>query len=147
LQTEVVPRWLDTRRFLAGYGAAQAVPGPLFTFASYLGAAMRWPFAGPLGALITTVAIFSPSFLLIAALAPFWRALRSSATWGAAVRGINAAVVGLLAAAFINPVWVNAVHVPLDAAVALAAFGLLRFVRWPPWTIVFLSGAAGWLGA
>lgn len=148
LQAEVVPRgWLGTDRFLAGYGAAQAVPGPLFTFASYLGTAMRWPLAGPLGALVTTVAIFLPSFLLIGAIAPFWRDVREAPLWSAALRGINAAVVGLLLAAFINPVVANGIHSLLDVALAVAAFALLRFLRWPPWIVVVASGAAGWFGA
>ncbi len=147
LQAEVVPRgWLDNDRFLAGYGAAQAVPGPLFTFASYLGAAMRWPLAGPLGAAVATIAIFLPSFFLIAAIAPFWRDVRNSPRWGAALRGINAAVVGLLLAAFINPVVANGIRNLLDLELAVAAFVLLRFVHWPPWIVVALSGAAGWLG-
>jgi chromate transporter len=147
LQTQVVPRWIDSNRFLAGYGAAQAVPGPLFTFASYLGAVMRWPLAGPGGAALTTLAIYLPSFFLIAALAPFWREVRGSPTWAAALRGINAAVVGLLLAAFVNPVWINAIHAPLDVAVAALAFALLRFVHLPPWSIVAVCGAAGYLGA
>jgi chromate transporter len=148
LQAEVVPRgWLDGDRFLAGYGAAQAVPGPLFTFASYLGAAMRWPLARPAGALATTVAIFLPSFLLIGAIAPFWRDVRESPRWGAALRGINAAVVGLLLAAFVHPVVANGIKSLLDVALAVAAFVLLRFLRWPPWTVVAASGAAGWFGA
>ncbi len=148
LQAEVVPRgFLANDRFLAGYGAAQAVPGPLFTFASYLGAAMRWPLQGPLGALVATVAIFSPSFLLIAAIAPFWRDVRRSPSWAAALRGINAAVVGLLFAAFIDPVVENGIHSPLDVGLAVAAFVLLRLLRWPPWSVVACSGLAGWLGA
>jgi chromate transporter len=147
LQAEVVPSgWLDNDRFLAGYGAAQAVPGPLFTFASYLGAAMHWPLAGLLGGLVATVAIFLPSFLLIAALAPFWHDVRSSPGWSAALRGINAAVVGLLLAAFINPVVANGIRCLLDVVLAAAAFVLLRFLHWPPWTVVALSGAAGWFG-
>lgn len=147
LQVQVVPAgWIDTDRFLAGYGAAQAVPGPLFTFASYLGAAMRWPLAGPLGALVTTVAIFLPSFLFTAALAPFWNDVRNDPLWGAALRGINAAVVGLLLAALINPVWVNAIFSPLDLALAIAAFALLRFAHAPPWSVVLFAAVAGWFG-
>lgn len=148
LQAAVVPPgWLGADRFLAGYGAAQAVPGPLFTFASYLGAAMDWPLAGPLGALVTTLAIFLPSFLLIGAIAPFWRDVRSNPLWGAALRGINAAVVGLLLAAFVNPVVANGIRSLPDAVLAVAAFAALRFLRWPPWVVVLASGAGGALGA
>lgn len=148
LQQELVPRgWIDNGRFLAGYGAAQAVPGPLFTFASYLGTSIRWPLAGPLGALVATIGIFAPSFLLIGAIAPFWRDVRSSPAWTAALRGINAGVVGLLIAAFINPVLISAIHAPLDVVVAVAAFIMLRFVGTQPWAVVITCGALGWLGA
>jgi chromate transporter len=148
LQAEVVPRgWLDTDRFLAGNGAAQAVPGPLFTFAGYLGAALRWPLHGIAGAVATTAAIFLPSFLLLGAIAPFWGTLRASKRWDAALRGVNAAVVGLLLAAFVNPVVTNGLRNLLDVALAVVAFVLLRFGRWPPWIVVALSGAAGWFGA
>ena len=126
LQAEVVPPgWVTNEQFLAGYGAAQAVPGPLFTFAAYLGAVMRpWP-TGWLGALVALVAIFLPSFLLVVGALPFWDALRARPAFQAALLGINAAVVGLLLAALYHPVWTSAIHAPADFALALAAFGLL----------------------
>ena len=118
----VGPGWISTQSFLAGYGAAQAVPGPLFTFASYLGAAMHGPMTGIAGAAIALFAIYLPSFLLIAAVLPFWNQLVSSARVLAALRGINAAVVGLLLAALYSPVITNAIHAPADVAVALLGF-------------------------
>jgi chromate transporter len=144
LQAEVVPPgWVSNEQFLAGYGAAQAVPGPLFTLAAYLGAVMRpWP-TGWLGALVALTAIFLPAFLLVVGTLPFWDALRARPAFRAALRGINAAVVGLLLAALYHPVWTSAIHAPADFALALAAFGLLTLWGAPPWLVVAFAAAGG----
>jgi len=144
LQAEVVPPgWVSNEQFLAGYGAAQAVPGPLFTLAAYLGAVMRpWP-TGWLGALVALTAIFLPAFLLVVGTLPFWDALRARPAFRAALRGINAAVVGLLLAALYHPVWTSAIHAPADFALALAAFGLLTLWGAPPWLVVAFCAAGG----
>ncbi|HEX5528634.1 MAG TPA: chromate efflux transporter [Methylomirabilota bacterium] len=144
LQAEVVPPgWVSNEQFLAGYGAAQAVPGPLFTLAAYLGAVMRpWP-TGWLGALVALTAIFLPAFLLVVGTLPFWDALRARPAFRAALRGINAAVVGLLLAALYQPVWTSAIHAPADFALALAAFGLLALWGAPPWIVVAFAAAGG----
>ncbi|WP_150305681.1 chromate efflux transporter [Pseudomonas saliphila] len=144
LQAEVVPPgWVDNNTFLAGYGAAQAVPGPLFTFAAYLGASMNSAPSGWLGGLIALLAIFLPSFLLIAGALPFWEALRRRRRVQAALMGINAAVVGLLLAALYDPVWTSAIHDPADFALALAA--LIALTRWkmPAWLVVLGCGVIG----
>jgi chromate transporter len=144
LQAEVVrPGWVTTAEFVGGYGAAQAVPGPLFTFAAYLGALMQAPPSGAAGAALALVAIFLPSLLLVAGALPFWSLLRARAGFQAALGGINAAVVGLLLAALYRPVWTSAIVRPADVALALAAFGLLAFWKWPPWLVVLLAAAAG----
>jgi chromate transporter len=139
----VKPGWVDAGTFLAGYGAAQAVPGPLFTFAAYLGAVWPAPLGGLAGASLALVAIFLPGLLLQLAALPFWDAIRSRRGMQAAMRGINAAVVGILGAALYDPVWKSAVLGPADVAIALAAFVLL--VRWhvPPLVAVLLCAAAG----
>ncbi|HYS48686.1 MAG TPA: chromate efflux transporter, partial [Xanthobacteraceae bacterium] len=143
LQQEVVPPgWIDNDRFLAGYGAAQAVPGPLFTFSAYLGAAMGPPPNGWLGALICLLAIFLPSFLLLVGALPFWDGLRQRAGVQAALRGINAAVVGLLLAALYTPVWTSAIRGPRDFMIGLGAFLLLVFWKAPPWLVVVLGALA-----
>ncbi|MHB1060140.1 MAG: chromate efflux transporter [Rhodanobacter sp.] len=145
LQSEVVPPgWVSNDAFLAGYGAAQAVPGPLFTFAAYLGAVMQPEPRGWLGAMICLVAIFAPSFLLIVAALPFWESLRRLRPVRKALLGINAAVVGLLLAALYDPVWTSAIHAPGDFALAIAAFTLLVFWKVPPWLVVILSATGGW---
>jgi chromate transporter len=145
LQAEVVPPgWVSNDAFLAGYGAAQAVPGPLFTFAAYLGAVMGPAPSGWLGAAICLVAIFVPSFLLVVGALPFWDALRHLRWVRKALLGVNAAVVGLLLAALYNPVWTSGILSPADFALALAAFTLLVFWTVPPWLVVLLSAAAGW---
>jgi chromate transporter len=145
LQAAVVPPgWVSNEAFLAGYGAAQAVPGPLFTFAAYLGAVMQIPPSGWVGAALALAAIFLPSFLLVVGALPFWDALRARAGFQAALRGINAAVVGLLLAALYNPVWTSAITAPADFALALAAFGLLALWSAPPWLVVVLAAAGGW---
>jgi chromate transporter len=143
LQAEVVPPgWVTNAQFVAGYGAAQAVPGPLFTFAAYLGASMDAP-GGIAGAALALVAIFLPSLLLVVGALPFWSLLRARAGFQAALRGINAAVVGLLLAALYHPVWTSAIARSADVALALAAFGLLAFWKWPPWLVVVFAAAGG----
>jgi chromate transporter len=141
LQAAVVPPgWVSNDAFLAGYGAAQAMPGPLFTFAAYLGAVMIPPPNGALGALIAVVAIFAPSFLLIVGLLPFWDTLRRRQGMQSMLRGVNAAVVGVLLAALYTPVWTSGVHTPAGFGVALVAFVALAFWAVPPW-IVVVAGA------
>ena len=145
LQAEVVPPgWVSNEQFLAGYGAAQAVPGPLFTFAAYLGAVMQAAPTGWAGGALALLAIFLPSFLLVVGVLPFWDALRTRAAFQAGLRGINAAVVGLLLAALYHPVWTSAIHGPADFGLALAAWGLLT--RWgvAPWLVVAFAAAGGW---
>jgi chromate transporter len=144
LQAEVVPPgWITNEQFIAGYGAAQAVPGPLFTFAAYLGAVMRpWP-NGWVGAALALGAIFLPSLLLIVGGLPLWNLLRAQASFQAMLRGINAAVVGLLLAALYRPVWTSAIHAPSDFALGLVDFLLLAFWKWPPWLVVVLSALGG----
>jgi chromate transporter len=144
LQAEVVPPgWVTTEEFIAGYGAAQAVPGPLFTFAAYLGAVMHEPPNGWIGAAWALVAVFLPSFLLIVGGLPFWERLRGRPSVQAALRGINAAVVGLLLAALYDPVWKSAIQGPADLGLALVAFGLLMFWKLPPWLVVVIAAAGG----
>lgn len=144
LQAEVVPPgWVSNEQFLAGYGAAQAVPGPLFTFAAYLGAVMPPAPNGWAGGALALIAIFLPSFLLVVGALPFWDALRARGRFQAALRGINAAVVGLLLAALYHPVWTSAIHAPSDFALALAAVGLLTLWRVPPWLVVAFTAAGG----
>jgi chromate transporter len=139
----VTPGWVSDNAFLAGYGAAQAVPGPLFTFAAYLGAVAGTPPAGVIGAAVAIFAIFLPGILALMGVLPFWHQLRTQANAQAAMRGINAAVVGLLASALYNPVWVSAVREPADFAGAAVAFVLLIVWRTPPLLVVLLSAAAG----
>jgi chromate transporter len=140
LQRAVVPEgWVSNDAFLAGYGAAQAVPGPLFTFAAYLGAAMRPAPHGWLGGLIALAAIYLPSFLLLIGILPFWDDLRRLAAVQAALRGVNAAVVGLLVAALYTPVWTSAIATPADFGLALAAFLALTAWKAPPWLVVLLG--------
>jgi chromate transporter len=144
IQAEVVPPgWITNEQFIAGYGAAQAVPGPLFTFAAYLGAVMRpWP-NGWVGAALALGAIFLPSFLLIVGGLPLWNRLRAQASFQAMLRGINAAVVGLLLAALYHPVWTSAIQAPGDFALGLMDFLLLAFWKWSPWLVVVLSALGG----
>jgi chromate transporter len=142
LQAEVVPPgWVANEEFIAGYGAAQAVPGPLFTFAAYLGAVMQPAPSGWVGAAWALGAVFLPSFLLIVGGLPFWELLRWRASFQAALRGINAAVVGLLLAALYDPVWRSAIQGHADFALALVAFGLLMFWRLAPWLVVGITAA------
>jgi chromate transporter len=145
LQSEVVPTgWVSNDAFLAGYGAAQAVPGPLFTFSAYLGTVTGPTPNGWLGGLICLVAIFLPSFLLVVGALPFWDALRQLGPVQKALTGVNAAVVGLLLAALYNPVWTSGILSPGDFALGICAFTLLVFWKTPPWLIVILTAAGGW---
>ncbi|MEE1951377.1 chromate efflux transporter [Pseudomonas alcaligenes] len=144
LQAEVVPTgWVDGDAFLAGYGAAQAVPGPLFTFAAFLGASMNQAPGGWLGGLVALLAIFLPSFLLVLGALPFWEQLRRNRRTQAALMGVNAAVVGLLLAALYQPVWTSAIHRPEDFGLALVALTALLFWKLPPWLVVLGSGVLG----
>ncbi len=148
LQAEVVPAAVSPASFLAGYGAAQAVPGPLFTFAAYLGAVMPGPDGMPwgvAGGLLALVAIFVPAVLLVVGALPFWDALRQRHGVQSAVAGVNAGVVGILGAALYDPVWTSAVNGRLDFALALAAFALLVLARWSPVAVVALAAGAGWV--
>ena len=146
LQASVVSNgWVSADAFLAGYGAAQAVPGPLFSFAAYLGAVMPAPLGGWAGGLVLLVALFLPGFLLVTGALPFWEPLRQRTGMRRALAGINAAVVGVLGAALYDPVWTSAIHGRADFALALAAFGLLQFSRVSPVIVVPLAAAGGWL--
>jgi chromate transporter len=142
LHNEVVlPGWISDARFLSGYGAAQAVPGPLFTFAAYLGALI--PPGGIGGAAAALCAIFLPSFLLLVGVLPFWASLRRRPGVQSALGGINAVVVGLLAAALYTPVWTGAIGGAADFCIALGAFTLLALWKLRPWIVVALAAAAG----
>ncbi|PWB60002.1 MAG: chromate transporter [Bradyrhizobiaceae bacterium] len=144
LQASVVPPgWVGNDAFLAGYGAAQAVPGPLFTFAAYLGAIMGPQPNGWAGALLCLFAIFLSSFLLVLGALPFWEDLRRRPRAQAALRGVNAAVVGLLIAALYDPVWTAGILTPGDFALGITAFLLLFMWQTPPWLVVLLSAAGG----
>lgn len=146
LQAEVVnPGWVDKDVFLAGYGAAQAVPGPLFTFSAFLGASMRMAPAGWLGAALCLLAIFLPAFLLVAGALPFWERLRHNAAARAALAGVNAAVVGLLLAALYDPIWTSAILRASDFVLALAALVALMAWKAPPWLVVLGTAFAGGL--
>jgi chromate transporter len=144
LQAGVVPPgWVDNASFLAGYGAAQAVPGPLFTFAAYLGAVMPSPLGGWAGGLAMLAAIFLPAFLLVVGALPFWEALRRRAGMQRTMAGLNAAVVGVLGAALYDPVWTSAIASRADVALALAAFGLLVVGKVSPLWVVAGAALAG----
>ena len=135
-ETVVVPGWIGEDRFLAGYGAAQAVPGPLFTFSAFLGASTSIPPSGVPGAVIALVGIFLPSFLLVWGMLPIWNLLRPRTGIRRALLGVNAAVVGLLLAALVSPVWTSAVHTVSDVAIAGVAAATLIALRPPPIAIV-----------
>lgn len=135
--------WVNADNFLAGYGAAQAVPGPLFTFAAYLGAVAVPEPNGILGALICLIAIFLPGMLLLVGVLPFWDDLRRKSRAQGAMAGANAAVVGVLASALYHPVWTGAVLTPADFVVALVAFVLLTVWQLSPWKVVLLTALAG----
>ena len=144
LQAAVVPPgWVTNDAFLAGYGAAQAVPGPLFTFAAYLGAVMGPQPNGGAGALLCLVAVFLPSFLLVIGALPFWDELRRRRWAQCALTGVNAAVVGLLLAALYQPVWTAGITSAADFALASAAFLLLFMWKTPPWLVVVLCALGG----
>jgi chromate transporter len=144
LQVEVVPPgWVSNDEFLAGYGAAQAVPGPLFTFVAYLGVAMDPAPNGIAGAALCLVAIFLPSFLLIVGALRFWDQLRTRPDAQAALRGVNAAVVGILLAALYDPVWTAGIKSGADFALGAAAFLLLYLWKTPPWIVVVLCALGG----
>jgi chromate transporter len=144
LKESVVPSgWVSGDAFLAGYGAAQAVPGPLFTFAAYLGAVMTQPPNGVAGAALCLVAVFVPSFLLVFGALPFWEEVRRRDWAQSALRGVNAAVVGLLLAALYNPVWTAGITNAGDFALGLAAFLLLMMWKTPPWLVVVLCAVGG----
>lgn len=139
LEREVVPMgWLSKEDFLAGYGATQAVPGPLFTFAAYLGAIMN----GWTGAIIATLGIFLPAFLLVVGALPFWDSLRRKPIIQGALVGVNAAVVGILLAALYDPIWTSSILAPADFALASILFIMLVFWKTPPWVVV-IAGALG----
>jgi chromate transporter len=139
----VTPGWLSDDAFLAGYGAAQAVPGPLFTFAAYLGTVVTPEPHGLAGAVLGLVGIFLPGILVLLGVLPFWDFFRRRAGAQAMMRGVNAAVVGLLGAALYNPVWITTVHTARDFGIALVSFVLLVAWRAPPLVVVAFSAAAG----
>ncbi|MED4783012.1 chromate transporter [Brevibacillus choshinensis] len=140
LERELVPAgWITKEEFLTGYGAAQAVPGPLFTFSSYLGALA----GGVTGAIIATIAIFLPAFLLVMGALPFWSQLRNSSKMQGGLMGVNAAVVGILLASLYDPLWTSAVLQPKDFILAVILFGMLVFWKLHPWMIVMVGALGG----
>ncbi|MGQ9425439.1 chromate efflux transporter [Gilvimarinus sp. F26214L] len=141
--TVVASGWAGQDSFLAGYGAAQAIPGPLFTFAAYLGAVVNLDVTGPAGATIALVAIFLPGMLLLIGVLPYWDTLRGKIVARSLMAGANAAVVGLLASALYDPVWISSVLSPLDFAIALIAFVLLSAWKMAPWKVVVITAALG----
>ena len=147
LESAVVsPHWVPQPTFLAGYGAAQALPGPLFTFAAFLGAFIgsTQPHPHPIALGITAlIAIFLPGLLLCTAVLPFWTTIRAHATIRRAMNGINAAVVGILAAALIRPVASSTIYTWLDLGLAIAAFFALVLWKLPPWLVVLATAALG----
>jgi chromate transporter len=146
LQATVVPSGaVSNADFLAGYGAAQAVPGPLFTFAAYLGTVIAGPWPAWVGGLVFLVAIFVPAYLLVAGALPFWDTLRQRTRVRAAMAGVNAGVVGILLSALYDPVWTSAIHTRADFGLALAAFGLLVYARVSPFVVVLATAAGAWL--
>lgn len=145
LQATVVPAGaVSNDYFLAGYGAAQAVPGPLFTFAAYLGAVANGPLHGWIGGLVLLLVIFLPAYLLVIGALPFWERLRRRDDIQSTMAGINAGVVGILGSALYDPVWTSAIHSRTDFGLALAAFGLLLYARVSPVVVVALAALAGW---
>jgi chromate transporter len=149
LQAELVqPGWVDANTFVAGYGATQAVPGPLFTFAAFLGSVM--PAAPSLlsslaYAAVAVLAIFAPSFLLVVGVWPFWQQVQQHQSVQHALQGINAAVVGLLAAVLIQPMALGTLHNPQDMLLCFAAIVALKSWRWAPWVVVAACASLGWL--
>ncbi|MFA5682502.1 MAG: chromate efflux transporter, partial [Hydrogenophaga sp.] len=148
LQATVVPSGVVSNAdFLAGYGAAQAVPGPLFTFSAYLGAIAQGPLHGWIGGLALLGTIFLPAFFILVGALPFWEGLRHRAGIQTAMAGINAGVVGILVSALYDPVWTSAIHGKADFGLALLSFGLLTVGQVPPALVVLLAGLAGWVMA
>jgi len=144
LENEMVKTgWVTKDAFLAGYGATQAVPGPLFTFSAFLGGVLNGPVSGVFGALVALVSIFLPSFLLVYSVLPFWHSLRVKPRIRAALTGINASVVGILFAALYQPVFVNGVSETNDFIGVIIAFGALMYWKLPPWSVVIAGGAIG----
>ena len=144
LEAQVVrPGWVSADAFLAGYGAAQAVPGPLFTFAAYLGAVLEPAPNGVAGAMLALLALFLPGFLLLVGVLPFWESFRSMAAAQSLMQGANAAVVGILGAALYSPVFTSAITDMRDFALALACFVLLVAWKLPPWAVVIIAGLGG----
>tara|TARA_R110002096_G_scaffold126328_13_gene273002 strand:+ start:3641 stop:4927 length:1287 start_codon:yes stop_codon:yes gene_type:complete len=145
LSREVVdPGWVTPEQFLAGYGAAQAVPGPLFTFSAFLGTMIDGP-GGAWGmAAICLVGVFLPAWLLVLGVMPFWHGAVRRPGVRAALAGTNAAVVGLLGSALYDPVWVGAIRSSLDVVFLLGVAAVLLIMKWPSWLVVVLSGVAGW---
>jgi chromate transporter len=144
LQAAIVqPGWVSSDQFLAGYGAAQAVPGPLFTFAAYLGTLSSTGPGGVAGAAIALAGIFLPGFLLLVGVLPFWNVFRSRPWAQALMRGANAAVVGILAAAIYNPVFTTAIIGPPQFCLGLACFVLLMAWKTPPWAVVIVGAIGG----
>ncbi|WP_280771480.1 chromate efflux transporter [Salipaludibacillus daqingensis] len=142
LEREFVPTgWISEEEFLAGYGAAQAVPGPLFTFGTYIGTVIN----GWQGGLLATVAIFLPAFLLVLGTLPFWNVLRSNTTTRAALMGVNAAVVGILIAALYHPIWTSSIQTTFDFVLAATLFTMLAFWKLPPWMVVLTGAVAGFI--
>ncbi len=139
----VAPGWVSDDVFLAGYGAAQAVPGPLFAFAAYLGAVVTPPPHGSAGAALSLVAIFLPGMLVLVGTLPFWDAFRRRVSAQAIMRGVSAAVVGLLGAALYHPVWTSSVETPADLGLALVGFVLLNAWRAPPLLVVVIGALGG----
>jgi len=144
LSQEVVePGWVGREEFLAGYGAAQAVPGPLFTFSGYLGSLIEGP-GGPWGmATISLIGIFLPAWLLVLGLMPFWHSVVKRPGIRAALAGTNAAVVGLLGAALYNPVWIGAIQSSKDVVFLIGVAASLLVMKWPPWVVVITAGVVG----
>jgi len=143
LQRVTVARgWADQQAFLAGYGAVQAMPGPVFSFAAYLGAVLNRAPNGLVGGLLALAAIYLPGLLLVVAVLPFWAALRRTEWLRNALAGVNASVVGILAAALYRPIWTSAIHTRVDVAIAAAAFALMVWARLPPWAAVLLAVGA-----
>lgn len=146
LQTQAVAAGIvDSQTTLAGYAAAQAVPGPLFTIASYVGASAWHTSLGVTGAIVATLAIFAPSFFLLAGIAPFYRQLAANPRFRAALAGANAGVVGLLAAAFVTPIFSSTVLTPLDGVAALVAFAAIQYAKVPAWAMVILGALFGYV--
>ncbi|MEO7205467.1 MAG: chromate efflux transporter [Steroidobacteraceae bacterium] len=135
-QAVVAPGWVDNDTFLAGYGAAQAVPGPMFSISAFLGARLNGGQGGAPGALVSVLAIFLPGFLILGGVLPFWQSLSARDDTARMLAGVNAVVVGLLAAALYDPVWISAVHDSKDFSIALIGFAFLIGARWPSWAVV-----------